>query len=216
MLNRTNWVQQEQDIEYHVIKWKNSAFHDHHTRKKAGAGPLSGGVKAPMAAPSEAKSEPVGIGLGLDERIRDKRYRSGGFGESGKDADGVKDGRGGDSVSLSVKGAEQQSIFGQSAVEIMQPNIAEHIQSIAASAVNPTQEKKTSRLKKSAQKLREAYRKQHDKIAKIIHKKPDRPEEEKRQGTRRADKEEMLSMQAENHYLLDSYDKNGQYRMLGK
>ncbi len=216
MLNRTNWVQQEQDIEYHVIKWKNSAFHDHHTRKKAGAGPLSGGVTSPTAASSEAKSEPVEIGFGLDERIRDKRYRSGGFGESGKDADGVKDGRGGDSVSLSVKGAEQQSISGQSAVEIMQPHISEHIQSIVAGAMNPTREKKTSRLKENMQKLRAAYQEQREKIAKVIHKKPDRPEEEKWQGTRRADKEEMLSMQAENHYLLDSYDKNGQYSMLGK
>lgn len=216
MLNRVNWVQQERDIEYHVIKWKNSAFHDHHTRKKAGAGPLSGGVKAPAAAPSGAQSEPVGIGLGLEERIRDKRYRSGGFGESGKDADGVKDGRGNDSVSLSVKGAEQQSISEQSAVEIMQSNISEHIYSTVAGAVNPTPEKKKSRLKESTQKLRAAYQEQREKIAKIIHRKPDRKAEEKRQGTRRADKEEMLSMQAQNHYLLDSYDKNGQYSMLGK
>lgn len=216
MLNRTNWVQQEQDIEYHVIKWKKSAFHDHHTRKKAGAGPLPGGVKAPAAASSEAQQEPVGIGQGLEERIRDKRYRSGGFGESGLCADGVKGGKSSDSVSLSAKGAEQQSISEQSAVEIMQPNISEHIQGIAASAVNPTPEKKTSRLKKSAQKLREAYREHRDKVAQIIHKKPDRKAEEKRQGTRRADKEKMLSMQAENHYLLDSYDKNGQYSMLGK
>ena len=29
-------------------------------------------------------------------------------------------------------------------------------------------------------------------------------------------REEVLSMQGENHYLLDSYDKNGQYSTLGK
>lgn len=216
MLNRTNWVQQEQDIEYHVIKWKNSAFHDHHTHKKAGAGPLSGGVRAPAAPSSGTQTESVGIGLGLEERIRDKRYRSGGFGESGLRADGVKDAKNSDSVSLSARGAEQQSISEQSAVEVIQPNILQHIQSIAVAAVNPPPEKKTNRLKKSTQKLREAYQKQRDKIAKIIRRKPDRKAEEKRQGTRRADKEEMLSMQAENHYLLDSYDKNGQYSMLGK
>lgn len=39
----------------------------------------------------------------------------------------------------------------------------------------------------------------------------------KTKGTRQAaDREAMLSMQAENHYLLDSYDATGNYSMLGK
>lgn len=45
-----------------------------------------------------------------------------------------------------------------------------------------------------------------------------RPEEKRKtqRGTRLASREEMLAMQAENHYLLDSYDKKGQYSILGK
>lgn len=42
-----------------------------------------------------------------------------------------------------------------------------------------------------------------------------KPEPQKKPG-RKADREETLSMQARNHYLLDSYDRNGQYHMLGK
>ena len=75
-----------------------------------------------------------------------------------------------------------------------------------------------NRLKESAKRLQEAYQRQKEKAAKLLPLKQIKEEKpkEKAKGTRMADREAMLSMQAENHYLLDSYDQNGNYSMLGK
>ena len=75
-----------------------------------------------------------------------------------------------------------------------------------------------NRLQESAKRLQEAYQRQKEKAAKLLPLKQIKEEKpkEKEKGTRMADKETMLSMQAENHYLLDSYDHNGNYSMLGK
>lgn len=75
-----------------------------------------------------------------------------------------------------------------------------------------------NRLQESAKRLQEAYQRQKEKAAKLLPLKQIKEEtpKEKPKGTRMADKETMLSMQAENHYLLDSYDHNGNYSMLGK
>lgn len=75
-----------------------------------------------------------------------------------------------------------------------------------------------NRLQESAKRLLEAYQRQKEKAAKLLplrQIKEEKPKD-KAKGTRAADKETMLSMQAENHYLLDSYDHNGNYSMLGK
>jgi len=76
-----------------------------------------------------------------------------------------------------------------------------------------------NRLRESAARLREAYLRQKEKAAKKIPlrlMKPEKQEKKALRGTRTADREEMLAMQAENHYLLDSYDQHGNYSMLGK
>lgn len=75
-----------------------------------------------------------------------------------------------------------------------------------------------NRLKESARRLQEAYQRQKEKAAKLLPLKQVKEEKpkEKAKGTRMADREAMLSMQAENHYLLDSYDHTGNYSMLGK
>lgn len=75
-----------------------------------------------------------------------------------------------------------------------------------------------NRLKESARRLQEAYQRQKEKAAKIPLRqiKQEKTKDRAKQGTRAADREEMLSMQAENHYLLDSYDHTGNYSMLGK
>lgn len=75
-----------------------------------------------------------------------------------------------------------------------------------------------NRLQESAKRLQEAYQRQKEKAAKLLPLKQIKEEKpkEKEKGTRVADKEAMLSMQAGNHYLLDSYDHNGNYSMLGK
>lgn len=75
-----------------------------------------------------------------------------------------------------------------------------------------------NRLKESAAHLQEIYEKQKQKIKKNlfrVKRAEKKPEPPKKPG-RTADREETLSMRAQNHYLLDSYDRNGQYHTLGK
>lgn len=75
-----------------------------------------------------------------------------------------------------------------------------------------------NRLRDSAAKLWEFYQKQKEKAVKLSFwkNKSQPPKKKVVKGTRMADKEAVLSMQAENHYLLDSYDNKGNYSMLGK
>ena len=70
----------------------------------------------------------------------------------------------------------------------------------------------------SAKRLLEIYREQKKKLTKMLAGKVKQEEKKERRqsGTRLASQEEMWSMQAENHYLLDSYDKNGNHSILGK
>lgn len=75
-----------------------------------------------------------------------------------------------------------------------------------------------NRLRDSAAKLWEFYQKQKEKAVKLSFwkNKSQPPKKKAVKGTRMADREAVLSMQAENHYLLDSYDSKGNYSMLGK
>lgn len=75
-----------------------------------------------------------------------------------------------------------------------------------------------NRLRESAARLQEFYKRQKEKAAKLSlwKSKPEPIKKKVLKGTRMADKEEILSMQAENHYLLDSYDQKGNYSILGK
>lgn len=218
-MNHVNWVQQEQDIEYHVIKWKNSAFHDHHIHR----GPDAGGMKASGFSSVPVRTEQGQMeefALGILDSTRDGKYKSGGLGENGWVEDGQKSGQKNDGVTISANGTKQQQALVQnseSAVPVNVPPEAGLPVNMAQSASVSTSRKRSGGgFKEKAQKYKETYKKYRKKLESILKKNPRNEEDKPQKGTRHADKEQVLSMQAENHYLLDSYDKNGQYHMLGK
>ena len=200
---------------------------------------------AAAATAEEMKTEAEGLVLGLSDK-RGSGTRPGfGMGEylaqgvSGED-------RGRDGVSISAQGTREQNAAVQAQIAVQSASRtavqAAQIQAAETVAASPANEPLSAeaeeeranrenttvaetgrgnirnRLKESAKRLQEAYQRQKEKAAKLLPLKQIKEEKpkEKAKGTRMADREAMLSMQAENHYLLDSYDQNGNYSMLGK
>ncbi|MBD5508292.1 MAG: hypothetical protein HDR05_09670 [Lachnospiraceae bacterium] len=241
-MNRLNWVQQSEDFktEYHVLQWKTSHFHEPYARRNAGSMPKQPSAAAAAAA-KEMQTEAEGLVLGLaDKRKTGTRP---GFGMGDHLAQGVSgEDRGRDGVSISAQGTRQQNDAGQTQAAVQSVSQAAQIQAAETVAASPANEFSSAeaeeeranrenttvaqtgrgnirnRLQESAKRLQEAYQRQKEKAAKLLPLKQIKEEKpkEKEKGTRMADKETMLSMQAENHYLLDSYDHNGNYSMLGK
>lgn len=152
--------------------------------------------------------------------------------------------RGRDGVNISAYGVKAQEAGAETARTVAQSAVVAQVHA-AENTVTPASVKETlseteqretadkenttvaesgrgnirNRLRESAARLREAYQRQKEKAAKMMPLKQSRPkkqEEKLKKGTRTADREAMLAMQAENHYLLDSYDQNGNYSVLGK
>lgn len=242
-MNHVNWVQQNEDynVKYHVIKWKTSHFHEPYANHVSSDAKVKQGGAAPMAL-AETQKEGEGVGFGLEQRGGGARLRLGfGLEESlAGNVSGGKEGR--DGVSLSARGMAGQDGVGETARAALQSMaLAEtHAAENTVTAVTtdgPAKEKREleraekekttvsesgrgnirNRLQESAARLREAYQRQKKKVAKLSARQTRKEEPKKKKGTRQAaDRETMLSMQAENHYLLDSYDATGNYSMLGK
>lgn len=251
-MNHVNWVQQEQNTEYHVIQWKNSEFHNHHVRRdrvhEGGMGPFSvAKVVGGSGAVSQTRQDVWG-----DNRVsRPEESKIDGFGygdipgngriasDSGKEGTSSGGAKRNDEVTISSEVAPKPI------VPIHNTAISEQMQCVAISAAvriqtEPMAEEAgaevtasdesvetvssfwqgglRNRLKDSAKRLQEIYQEQKKKLTKMPAGKVKQEEKKDRRqaGTRLASKEEMWSMQAENHYLLDSYDKNGNYSILGK
>lgn len=221
-MNRLNWIQQEQKIaDYHVLKWPTSHFHHPRNRtdivaQTGGKFEMSGGAASPGA------QQPEGIGQGLSDPARDIVWRAGGLGTDGMAEDGRKDAVHSEIMNTSDRTKGRQITGASKSVETVQVTAAqtivpEEVYSVLGSARQSVL-KLHDRVKQSTAKLRDLYQKQqkqtvHAAASKVV--KQGNQQKEK-QGTRKCDKEDVLSMQAQNHYLLDSYDKNGQYSMLGK
>ncbi len=219
-LNRINWTPKEQLFDYHVLTWKTSHLHP---KTKVG---VSGGVelreRAGGAAVSGSESaQPDGIVPGYGRR--DSRYRSGGLGRDGKAQDG-------DSVSVSAyRSGRQGSGDVQEAAAASMPcadiQTQEAMQTAALQTVQDAAQtfsagravrKAGGRMKEIIVRLRDMYRRKQEKAVQLMKGNRAAQQQKERQGTRRVSREEVLAMQGENHYLLDSYDKNGQYSTLGK
>lgn len=245
MLQHVNWVQQNEDYatRYHVLEWKTSHFHEPFSLHASGGTKLkqdAGGV----FQEKEMQTETEGLAFLQSDRSGSGRLGAG-FGLEEFLANSVTGSeRGHDAVNISAHGARAQENGTKAAQAVMQSaalaqlHAAENTVTSVSSreALNETEQKERAdrenttvaqsgrgnirnRLQESAARLREAYQRQKEKAAKIIplkYIKPDKQEEKARKGTRMADREAMLAMQAENHYLLDSYDQNGNYSMLGK
>ncbi len=221
-MKHVNWVQQEQNIEYHVIQWKNSEFHTHHTRRDrdlaGGMGPFSVAKVIGGSAGGQIRTDSPGN----DKVPQMEQNRTVDFGAAGL-AGGVKQS---DEVSISSESAHRQHMADdagkpdvQQLAMTQQPCVTEQKQGALGDKASWMIEEQgiRNRLKDSARRLLEICQKQKQKLSEVLSEK-EKPEdkEQRKTATRKASKEEMWSMQAENHYLLDSYDKNGNYSILGK
>ncbi len=245
-MNHINWVQQNEDynVKYHVIKWETSHFHEPYSNHVSSGAKMKQESAAPPAPAAQTQQEGEGIGLGIAQRGTDARLRLGfGLEESlAGNISGGKEGR--DGVSISARGMAEQDGVGETAraalqsMALTETHAAEHTVTAVSTggSEQDIRERKQAeknnttvshagggnirnRLRESAARLREAYRRQKKKASKLLIRqlRKEEPEKKEKKGTRqRADRETMLSMQAENHYLLDSYDATGNYSMLGK
>lgn len=244
-MNHINWVQQSEDYntKYHVVKWKTSHFHEPYSKHMVESTKIKQGGAAPMSA-AETQAEGEGIGFGLADRSGNARLRLG-FGQEdsiARDLSGMEMGR--DGVSISAKGMAVQDHMGetvQAAVQsaaLAETHAVEHTVTpvlnkspkMEMRELEQTEQEKTTvakssrgnirnRLQESAARLWEMYQRQKKKAIRLSVRlvRKEEPEKKEKKGTRQAaDRETMLAMQAENHYLLDSYDATGNYSVLGK
>lgn len=216
-MNVLHWIQQERKVaDYHVITWPTSHFH--HPRNRTD---IIGQIKSKSdgAAPASSGAQPQteGIGFGAFDNIHDRKYKSGGLGTDGMVTDGSKD-----AVNNKVKSAARNSRGNQvtgpeAASSLIQTILPAEVYSVVSSA-GQSALKVQSRIRQNVAKLRDIYRKQSgqavntQKQQNVTRRQPDKEQS----GTRRADRDELLITQEKNNYLLDSYDKNGQYSTLGK
>lgn len=226
-----------------MIKWKSSHFHEPYSDHVSSGPKLKQEAAAAPAPAAQTQQEGEGIGLGLAQRGTDARLRLG-FGMEESLAGNISGGRDGrDGVSISARGMSGQESMGETAraalqsMALAETHAAENTVTTVATE-GPEQEKREqrqaaqenttvsqsgrgnirNRLRESAARLREAYQRKK-KAAKLPLRqiRREKPEQKEKKGTRQAaDRETMLSMQAENHYLLDSYDATGNYSMLGR
>lgn len=169
---------------------------------------------APASSGAQPQSE--GIGWAPASPGENRKWTTGGLGEEGLVESGTKTAKDNEAVSGPDRKNGRLSMS-TDLTAVTQAIIPEELYSVVNSA-KQTVLKVQGRIKQSAAKLQGAYRKQQGKTAETpLQKDQSRRQPEKdRQGTRQVSKDEMLFMQAENNYLLDSYDRNGQHSMLGK
>lgn len=234
------------NTEYHVLKWRTSHFHEPYARRNAGNLPKQPSAAAAAAAREmQTEAEGLVLGLadkaksGIRPGFGMGEYLSQGLSGEDRGRDGVNISAQGarqqsaaEQAQAAVQSVRQTAVHAhaaqmQAAETVAVPAAKEtssaEMEEERANRENTTvaqagQSNIRNRLKESAKRLQEAYQRQKEKAAKWLPLKQIKVEKpkEKAKGTRVADKETMLSMQAQNHYLLDSYDHNGNYSMLGK
>ena len=203
--------------DYHVLTWRTSHFH--HPRNRTDiAGSFSSKLEGGAAAASSAQKQPEGIGLGLSD-VDSTRWRQGGLGTDGMAQYGTKDAADNEVLSSAHRTQGRQTSAPESVKAVIQPVVPEEVYSVVNSA-KASILKVHSRIRQSTAKLRDFLRQKtkQQQAGSVAARQGSYRKEPKREmkGTRRAYREEILSMQAQNHYLLDSYDKKGQYSTLGK
>lgn len=215
-MNVLNWIQQEHKVaDYHVITWPTSHFH--HPRNRTDiVGEFIVKPQETGAAASGVQTQTEGIGFGTFDKSNG-RYKSGGLGTDGLAIDGEKEAVNNKMISTARNSRGDQVTGPEAAATAVQALLPAEVYSVVESA-RQSAIKVQSHIKQSAAKLKGIYGKQPGQTVNTQkQKKMSRKQPEKEQrGTHPVSKEEVLSMQAENHYLLDSYDKNGQYSTLGK
>lgn len=240
-MNHIVWVQQRDDFDtkYHVIKWKTSHFHEPFSVSGDKGFKLQSGAAAEAAKQSQ---QPEGEGIGYAQADRTRSGRIGlGSGLEGYALKAVQE----EMAQSVVRSAGSSLRAGRTvgAIPTVMQTAAAQTQA-AEHTVTPEQKREPlrdaqarernmresttvseagrgnikNRLKESTKKLWEFYQKQKEKASKLSFWKNKTESQQKKviKKTRMADREAVLAMQSENHYLLDSYDQKGNYSMLGK
>ena len=217
-MNHIIWIQQREDYDtkYHVIKWKTSHFHEPFSDHMVGSAKLKDGAGA-LAPARETQAQAEGLGLGFADKSLDGRLKFGlGLEDTAaKNVIGAETGR--DGVSISTFGGLEKGM--ETAGAAIQSAALADIHAAENTVVAQTGRGNIrNRLKESASRLIEAYRRYREKAAKMSLNRTaqEKTKTDGKKGTRAADRESVLAMQAKNHYLLDSYDQTGNYSMLGK
>lgn len=241
-MNHINWLQQREDWDttYHVIKWKTSHFHEPFSERMVGSAKLKDGAAMETAKQSQ-QSDGEGIGYAQADRTGSGRLGLGSGLESYalrvmqeemaqntvRSTDGgIRAGRTVGAIPVAMQTAAAAQL--QAAEHTVTPeqkreplrNEQERARNAQESTTVSSANKGNikNRLRESAERLQEFYQRKKEKVKKLSFWKNKSESKKKRvvTKTRSADREAMLAMQAENHYLLDSYDQKGNYSMLGK
>ncbi|MCM1040558.1 MAG: hypothetical protein NC314_06230 [Roseburia sp.] len=230
-----HWVQNEQPIEYHVVRWENSAFHNHDKSDKR---KLLGGVSFDGGGAGGAASGSTTQGTGV-QNVQ----------SSFLDGYGLAIGSGPDALTGNgkagngVQGAEGTAGAGKDTVHIIQGNgaavenagILTASEAVSAASVgSPAELNKNTDVIESKETEYEKRRRSFDprnygkKMRSAIRSflqnmkewsgRDQKRESVKKEnkGTRHVTKEDVYEIQANTAYLLDSYNKHGERSTLGK
>lgn len=223
-----HWVQNEQQTVYHVVKWRNSAFHDHDKlpkRKLLGGVSFDGGG----GGRSEAKQQ-TGVQTAqpsfpriVDENLFGPGISGDGLSGNGKTGSSLHGaaGKPGEAGAQS-KGRDTVEVCSiQEAMAVCQSASAGEIPDAvkAENAAAPVPEEKRSHpaffqyIRKMRNGIQTLLRGMEQKAGRENARK--QPKKEKT-GTRAVTKEEFAQMQTDRAYLLDSYNKHGERSTLGR
>lgn len=223
-----HWIQDEQPIEYHVVRWENSAFHNHdkvNKRKLLGGVSFDGGgaggggtgnASQGMGVQSLQSSFLDGYGLGIgsgpagltDGRQAERGAQDGD--RSGKDTVSIR------SVQDVNKTAEDAGIIAAAQlISVEEPS------AMSKTVSHAEPERKRHR---RGFDYRKYLRKMQNGIQTFLQSMRQRSgkEQDKRtakkpiKGTRPVTREDVYEIQMNTAYLLDSYNKYGERSTLGK
>ncbi|MCM1175663.1 MAG: hypothetical protein NC341_11515 [Blautia sp.] len=226
-----HWIQDEQPVEYHVIRWRNSAFHNHDKlpkRKMLGGVSFDGGAgggksgniqqagvqNAQPSVPRDGGGNLFGSGFPEDRTERDGKTGGGPRSAAGTKAGGRGVLAAHNRDTLETGSIQEAMAVCQSAAADDAPDAAK-----AENAVAPVPEEKKKRpvffhaFLRFGNGIRAFLRGTEQRAGREHVRK--RPQKET-PGTRAVTKEEFARMEQERTYLLDSYNKYGERSTLGR
>ncbi|MDE6750290.1 MAG: hypothetical protein K2K21_14695 [Lachnospiraceae bacterium] len=208
-------IHSEEPVQYHVIQWSNSAFHNHETVKKrkllggvyldgggAGAGSDKGesisqtGVQTAQPSFPDGYINDLGLGIGTGGQSSMAKGNQ-------KDSQNVKS----DSVKISGDIKKADNIITTTVINTIN---AGEMQAMQENKRKLIIRKYIGGLRKFVQNLMKGMGQKTDSRSSQNRKKQDM------KGTRAITKEEVYEIQVNTSYLLDSYNKYGERSTLGK